>query len=187
LIIRSRLELQLKNLALRHQIAVLQRSLKRRPKLTSTDRLLWVYLSRIWRDWRSTLVIVKPETVVVWHRKGFRLFWTWKVRRRQPGRPPAARKTRDLIRRMCRENPTWGAPRIHGELLKLGIDIGESSVGKYMVRCRRPPSQTWRAFLQNHAQQLVSIDFFTVPPCASRFFTCSWYWPMTVGASCTST
>ena len=162
-LIRSRVDLQLENLALRHQIGVLQRSLKKRPKLISMDRLLWASLSRIWRDWRSALVIVKPETVVAWHRKGFRLFWTWKVRRGQPGRPAIARETRDLIRRMSRENPTWGAPRIHGELLKLGMDIGESSVTKYMVRCRKPPSQTWRTFLDNHVSQLVSVDFFTVP------------------------
>ena len=162
-LIRSRVDLQLENLALRHQIGVLQRSLKKRPKLISMDRLLWASLSRIWRDWRSALVIVKPETVVAWHRMGFRLFWTWKVRRGQPGRPAIARETRDLIRRMSRENPTWGAPRIHGELLKLGIDIGESSVTKYMVRCRKPPSQAWRTFLDNHISQLVSVDFFTVP------------------------
>jgi putative transposase len=109
------------------------------------------------------LVILKPETVVAWHRKGFRLFWTWKVRRGQPGRPVVARETRDLIRKMWRENPGWGAPRIHGELLKLGIDIGETSVSKYMVRYRKPPSQTWRTFLENHVSQLVSVDFFTVP------------------------
>src|SRR6516164_9651062 len=162
-LIRSRIDLQLENLALRHQIGVLQRSLKKRPKLTSMDRLLWVSLSRIWRDWLSTLAIVKPQTVVAWHRMGFRLFWTWKARRGQRGRPPIARETRDLIRRMCRENPTWGAPRMHGELLKLGIDIGESSVTKYMLPCRKPPSQTWRTFLDNHLSQLVSIDFFTVP------------------------
>src|SRR6516164_2181497 len=94
------------------------------------DRLLWVSLSHIWRDWRSALAIVKPETVVAWHRKGFCLFWAWKVLRGRTGRPAIARETRDLIRRMSRENPTWGAPRIHGELLKLGIDIGESSVTK---------------------------------------------------------
>jgi transposase InsO family protein len=162
-LIRSRIDLQLENLALRHQIGVLQRSLKKRPKLASMDHLLWVSLSRIWRDWRSALVIVKPQTVVAWHRMGFRLFWTWKVRQGQPGRPAIARETRDLIRRMSRENPTWGAPRIHGELLKLGIDIGESSVTKYMVRCLKPPSQTWRTFLDNHVSQLVSVDFFTVP------------------------
>ena len=162
-IFRSRAALGLENLALRHQIGVLQRSARKRPKLTSGDRLLWICLSRLWRDWRSALAIVKPETVVAWHRAGFRLFWTWKVRRGQPGRPVISREVRDLIRKMCRENPGWGAPRIHGELLKLGIDIGESSVSKYMVRCRKPPSQTWRTFLENHAQQLVSIDFFTVP------------------------
>ena len=127
------------------------------------DRLLWVSLSHIWRDWRSALAIVKPETVVAWHRKGFCLFWAWKVRHGRPGRPAIARETRDLIRRMSRENPTWGAPRIHGELLKLGMDIGESSVTKYMLRCRKPPSQTWGTFLDNHLSQLVSIDFFTVP------------------------
>ena len=162
-ILRSRAALQLENLALRHQIGVLQRSARRRPKLTSRDRLLWMCLSRLWSDWRSALAIVQPETVLAWHRAGFRLFWTWKVRRGQPGRPVISREVRDLIRKMCRENPGWGAPRIHGELLKLGIDIGESSVSKYMVRGRKPPSQTWRTFLENHAQQLVSIDFFTVP------------------------
>src|ERR1022692_4594873 len=158
-IIRSRLDLQLENVALRHQIGVLHRSARKRQKLTSGDRLLWVCLSRLWRDWRSALAIVKPETVVAWHRAGFRLFWTWKVRRGQPGRPTIAREVRDLIRQMCRENPGWGAPRIHGGLLKLGIDVAESSVSKYMVRCRKPPSQTWRTFLENHAKQLASIDF----------------------------
>src|SRR5215831_16576112 len=162
-ILRSRAAVELENQALRHQIGALQRSAAKRPKLTSGDRLLWICLSRLWRDWRSALAIVKPETVLAWHRAGFRLFWTWKVRRGQRGRPPIARETRDLIRRMCRENPMWGAPRIHGELLKLGIDIGESSVTKYMLRCRKPPSQTWRTFLDNHLSQLASIDFFTVP------------------------
>jgi hypothetical protein len=104
-----------------------------------------------------------PNSVIRHGHMGFRLFWTWKVRRGQRGRPAIARETRDLIRRMCRENPTWGAPRIHGELLKLGIDIGESSVTKYMLRCRKRPSQTWCTFLDNHLSQLVSIDFFTVP------------------------
>jgi putative transposase len=160
---RSRAALELENLALRHQIGVLQRSARKRPRLTPGDRLLWVWLSWIWGDWRSTLAIVKPETVVAWHRAGFRLFWTWKVRRGQPGRPLISREIRDLIRRMCRENPLWGAPRIHGELLKFGIDIGETSVSKYMVRGPKPPSQTWRTFLDNHLTQLVSIDFFTVP------------------------
>src|SRR6266403_2906551 len=156
-IFRSRASLGLENLALRRQIGVLHRSAGKRPKLTAGDRLLWICLSRLWCDWRSPLAIVKPETVVGWHRAAFRWFWTWKVRCRKPGRPVFSSEVRDLIRKMCRETPGWGAPRIHGELLKLGIDIGQSSVSKYMVRCRKPPSQTWRTFLENHAQQLVSI------------------------------
>ena len=135
--VKSRATLQLENLALRHQLGVLRRAVKR-PKLTSADRLLWTWLCEVWSDWRSALVIVKPETVIGWHRKGFRLFWSWKVRRGQPGRPPVPKDTRALIGRMSRENPLWGAPRIHGELLKLGIDIGETSVGKYLVRTRKP-------------------------------------------------
>jgi hypothetical protein len=115
--------LRLENLALRHQIGVLQRSGAKRPKLTSGDRLSWICLSRLWRDWRSALAIVKPQTVSAWHRAGFRLFWTLKVRRGQPGRPVISREVRDLIRKMCRENPSWGARRVHGDRLKLGIDI----------------------------------------------------------------
>jgi hypothetical protein len=108
------------------------------------------------------MVIVKPETVIAWHRQGFRLFWTWKVRHGQAGRSTVSREVRELIRQMSRDNPLWGAPRIHGELLKLGIDIGETSVGKYMLRHRKPPSQTWRTFLENHLKTMVSVDFFTV-------------------------
>src|SRR5258705_10826304 len=158
----SRATLYLENLALRHQLGILRRSVKR-PNLTSADRLLWAWLCEAWSDWRSALVIVKPETVIGWHRKGFRLFWTWKVRHGQPGRPPVSKEIRQLIRKMSRENPLWGAPRIHGELLKLGIDIGETSVGKYIVRTRNPPSQHWQTFLENHVKTMVSIDFFTVP------------------------
>jgi transposase InsO family protein len=161
--VRSRAAVELEILALRHQIGVLQRAAKKRPKVTPADRLFWAVLSRLWKDWRSALVIVKPETVIAWHRKGFRLFWTWKVRRGRRGRPAVAREVRDLIRRMSRENPLWGAPHIHGELLKLGIEIGETSVGKYLVRHRKPPSQTWRTFLRNHVKTLVSVDFFIVP------------------------
>jgi putative transposase len=161
--LKSRASLQLENLALRHQIGVLQRSARKRPKLAAADRFFWVWLCRLWTDWRSALVIVKPDTVIGWHRKGFQLFWTWKIRRGQPGRHPVSQQTRELIRRMSRQNPLWGAPRIHGELLKLGIDIGETSVSKYMVRRRKPPSQTWRTFLENHVKTMVSIDFFTVP------------------------
>jgi putative transposase len=159
---KSRAALHLENLALRHQLGVMQRSVKR-PRLAPPDRFLWAWLCGAWNDWRSALVIVKPETVIGWHRKGFRLFWTWKVRRGRPGRPSVPKDVRELIRTMSRQNPLWGAPRIHGELLKLGIEIGETSVSKYMVRHRRPPSQTWRTFLENHAKTMVSVDFFTVP------------------------
>jgi putative transposase len=160
---RSRAALQIEILALRHQVGVFRRSAKQRPKLTVADRWLWAWLSGAWADWRSALIIVKPETVIAWHRKGFRLFGTWKVRHGTTGRPTVSREVRDLIRTMSRENPLWGAPRILGELLKLSIAIGETSVSKYMIRKRRPPTQTWRTFLDNHIQQLVSADFFTVP------------------------
>jgi transposase InsO family protein len=158
---RSRAALQLEVLG-RHQLGVLQRSVKR-PKLTPADRLLWGWLCAVWADWRSGVFIVKASTVIGWHRKGFRLFWAWKVRHGKPGRPSVPKEVRALIRTMSRENPLWGAPRIHGELLKLGIDIGETSVGKYMARGRKPPSQTWRTFLENHINSMVSVDFFTVP------------------------
>jgi len=160
---RTRAALQVEILALRHQLGVLQRSAKKRPRLTAADRCLWVWLSGVWRGWRSALVIVKPETVIAWHRKGFRLFWAWKIRHGRADRPSVPLEVRELIRKMSRENTTWGAPRIHGELLKLGIEVGETSVGKYMVRHRKSPSQTWRTFLNNHVKDLVSIDFFTVP------------------------
>lgn len=158
---RSRAALQIEILALRHQLGVLQRSVKR-PRLTKSDRFFWAWLSQAWADWRSAVIIVKPETVLAWRRKSFRLFWTWKVRHGQPGRPAVSREVRDLIRTMSRANPLWGAPRIHGELLKLGIDIGQSSVAKYMLRRKRPPSQTWKTFLANNLANLVSVDFFTV-------------------------
>src|SRR5258705_2195276 len=119
-------------------------------------------LSRLWTQWRSALVIVKPETVIAWHRKGFRLYWRWKSRAGKSGRPCVSLEIRELIRQMSTANPLWGAPRIHGELLKLGIQISQASVAKYMVRNRKPPSQTWRTFLDNHVAQLASVDFFTV-------------------------
>jgi len=106
---------------------------------------------------------VKPDTVIDWHRRGFRWYWTWKVRHGQPGRPCVANETRELIRTLSQNSVGWGAPRIHSELLNLGIKISEASVSKYMIRHPKPPSQTWRTFLNNHATQLASVDFFTVP------------------------
>jgi transposase InsO family protein len=159
---RSRAALQIEILALRHQLCVLERSVKR-PRLSAVDRWLWVCLSRGWSGWRAALKFVKPATVIGWQCKGFRLFWTWKCRHGQPGRPAVSCEVRRLIRRMSRENPLWGAPKIHGELLKLGIEISESSVSKYLVRPKGPPSQSWKTFLENHVKSLVSADFFTVP------------------------
>ena len=166
-LLAGRAALVAQNLALRHQLAVLQRSVKH-PRLRRRDRVLWVWLSRIWDGWRSSLVIVKPETVVDWHRQGFRLCWRWKSRHRGDGRPAVPREIRDLIRRMSTANPLWGAPRVHGEMLKLGIDVAQATVSKYMARPRRPPSQTWRTFLDNHVATLISVDFFTVPTASFR-------------------
>jgi putative transposase len=176
---RSRAALELEHIALRHQIGVLKRSARKRPKLTAADRLFWVFLSRVWGDWRSALDIVRPATAIAWHRKGFRLFWTWKIRHGRVGRPAVSREVRDLIRRMSRENPLWGSPHIHGELLKLGIEISETSVAKYVARHRKPPSQTWRTFLDNHVQNLVSVDFFTVPTIRFQVLYVFWCWDMT--------
>ena len=148
---------------MRQQLAVLRRSAPKRLKLTPADRLFWVLLRRMWADWKSALLIVRAETVVAWHRRGFRWFWTWRIHRGKPGRPAVPQEVRDLIRMMSCNNSGWGAPRIHGELLKLGIVITEPTVAKYMVRPRKPPSQTWRTFLENHVKNMVSIDFFTVP------------------------
>jgi len=146
--VRSRAALQLEVLALRHQLQVLRRTRPRRVQLAKADRWLWVLLSRIWAGWRTALVIVKPETVIAWHRQGFRLWWAWRSRRRM-GRPTVPADVRALIRTMAQANPRWGAPRIHGELLKLGIDVCQATVAKYIVRRRQPPSQTWRTFFTN--------------------------------------
>ena len=165
---RTRAVLQLEIVALRHQINVLRRSQQGRVRLRAADRLFWTCLRRLWSGWRSALVIVKPETVIAWHRQGFRLYWSWKSRHGQPGRPELAKETRELIRRMSLANPLWGAPRIHGELLKLGLVLSQATVAKYMVRTRKPPSQTWRSFLNNHASQFASTDFFVVPTVTFR-------------------
>ena len=164
----GRAALMAENLALRQQLIVLQRSLNR-PKLRTRDRIFWVWLSRVWTGWRSVLAIVQPETVVTWHRQGFRLYWRWRSRKK-PGRPTTDKEIRGLIRRMSRENPTWSAPRILSELLLLGHQLAESTVDKYMIRLPKPPSQTWRAFLENHVGQIVATDFFTVPTILFRAF-----------------
>ena len=159
--------LAIENLALRQQLAVYKQRVKR-PRLRPRDRVFWVWLSRFWSNWQSALVIVQPETVVRWHRQGFKLYWCWKSRRRKLGRPPIEREIRDLIRRMSRENLTWGAPRIVSELALLGHSVAQQTVAKYMVRNRKPPSQTWRTFLDNHVPDIAACDFFTVPTATFR-------------------
>ncbi len=124
----------------------------KRPKIRKRDRIFWVLLSRFWKRWTDVLIIVKPETVIRWHRKGFKLFWAFKSRKKVPGRPPIDPKIKKLIRDMAKGNQLQGAPRIHGELLKLGIDVSERTVSNIIKKCRpaKPPSQTWRTFIKNH-------------------------------------
>ena len=131
-----------------------------RPRLSSLDRLLWVLLYRIWPQVIDAMVLVKPATVVEWHRRGFRLYWRW--RSRGPGRPRISPDIRDLIRRMSRANPLWGAPRIHGEPLKLGIKISQATVGRWMPWRPKVPSTTWRSFLRNHLPDIAAIDMFVI-------------------------
>ena len=160
-LLRSRACLHLEVLALRHQLAVLQGG-GRRPRLKPAERLLWSWLSRTWSGWQDALVFVKPSTVISWQRKRFRDHRTRLSQPGTPGRPRIAPEIRDLIRKISRANPSWGSPRIQSELRKLGIDVAKSTVEKYRIRPRKPPSPTWRAFLANHMGELVSLDFFTV-------------------------
>jgi transposase InsO family protein len=164
--VRTHRELALENLALRQQLAV-WKAHQPRPRLTEMDRIFLVLLSRLWASWRHSLQLVRPDTVIGWHRRGFRGYWAWKSCRRS-GRPMISTELRDLIRRMSYANPLWGAPRIHGELLKLGLMVSQATVSKYMLRPRRPPSQAWRTFLKNHAKDLIALDFFTVPTATFR-------------------
>ena len=159
------------NLALRHQLSVLRRT-ARRPRLKARDRVFWVWLSRIWPQWRSALVIVKPETVITWHRRGFKLYWRWKSRAGRPGRPRVDPEIRELIRRISGENPLWGSPRIRDELALLGLKVAKSTVEKYMIKDGRPRSHTWRTFIQNHFSDIAAVDFFTVPTVTFRILYC---------------
>src|SRR5215831_17855582 len=150
---RSRRRLEVENLFLRHQLNIALRRSPNRVQFCGTDRALLVWMTWLWPSLLGLCRVVRPDSVLRWHRAGFRVYWRWKSRGR-PGRPRIAQELRGLIRRMSQENPLWGAPRIHGELLKLGFDIAESTVSKYMVRHRGPPAQTWRTFLRNHADAI---------------------------------
>ena len=160
-------QLALENLSLRQQLAVYKR-MTPRPKLHQADRLFWAALARVWTGWRQALVIVAPATVLRWQRRRFREYWTRLSRRPTGGRPCVNAEIASLVRKMAAANPLWGAPRIHGELLKLGIDISERTVSRLMPKRQPEPSQTWRTFLANHIADLVSIDFFTVPTARLR-------------------
>ena len=156
--------LVLENLALRQQLAIFKRQQKR-PRLSRWDRLFWIALARYWKGWRKPLLVVHPDTVTRWHRQRFGKYWAQLSSRavRKVGRPPIGKKIRELIRTMALGNCRWRAPRIHGELLKLGIKVSERTVSRILHTIPRPPSQTWKTFLQNHMGATVASDFFTVP------------------------
>src|SRR6201989_3625234 len=161
----SRRDLLLENLALRQQLIILKRT-HPRPRIAVSDKLFWVLLRRFWPDWRLALIFVQPETVVRWHRAGFKLYWGWLSRHRtRAGRKCVSMELRELIFRMIAENPTWGAPRIHGELRMLGFDISERTVLRWMRKAPRSPepAKRWAAFLSNHREVIAAMDFFTVP------------------------
>src|SRR5512143_3073881 len=166
-LLRSRAETEAENLVLRQQINVLRRRVPKRPALNNTDRFLFVWLYRWFSSTVGALAIVRPETVIRWHRLGFQAYWPWRSGNRV-GRPKVSAELRALIGEMSRANPLWGAPRIHGELLKLGFDVAQSTVAKYMIRRRGPPSQGWKTFLRNHAPDFGAMDMFVVPTVSFR-------------------
>jgi len=159
---RSRRRVEIENLFLRHQLNIALRRTPNRSRLRTSDRTLLVLMTWLWPSLLGLSRVVQPDTILRWHRAGFRAYWRWKSRGR-PGRPRVSRELRELIRRMNWENPLWGAPRIHGELLKLGFEVAESTVSRYMIKHRGPPSQTWRTFLRNHAEAIAAIDLCVVP------------------------
>ena len=182
---RPRHDLALENLLLRHQLAVLTRPTRARPRarLRAWDKLLWVLARRSCSRWREHLTLVTPDTVVRWHQQGWRLFWRWKSRSRG-GRPHLRPEVQDLIRTMSRDNPLWGTERIRGELLKLGIVVSNRSIRRYRWRGpRRPSSQTWRTFLTNHAHHLWAADLFTVPTLTFKTLYVCWSSLPTAGAN----
>jgi len=164
--LKSQRDLTLENVALRHQLMVLQRQ-PGRSRFRDRDRLFWVWLHRVWPGWQRALLLVQPATVVKWHRKGFRAYWRRKSRPKG-GRPRIDPQVQKLIRDMWSANPTWGKPRIHAELRKIGIEVSDSTVRRYRPPQLGPPSQTWRSFLENHVREIAAIDFFVVPTATFR-------------------
>jgi hypothetical protein len=160
---RSRLESLVEDLALRQQLAIFKHE-RSRPRMGPGDRMFWVFLRSVWRNWANVFIVVEPDTVVQWQRQGFKWFWRWISKAKRVGRPRVPRKVQELIRRMARDNG-WGVPRIHGELMKLGVQIDERTVSRYLPKRRTSPDKlrNWLAFLRNHRDALVGMDFFTVP------------------------
>jgi transposase InsO family protein len=169
-LLKSRRRLEAENLVLRHQVNILRRA-SGRLRLSNADRLTFVWLYRLCPGMVDAIAIIRPETVIRWHRQGFKAFWRWKSRSRG-GRPPIPREIRDLIREMSRANWLWGAPRIHGELLKLGIEVARSTVAKYMIKRPRRPGQSWTTFLRSHAAGIAAVDLFVVPTIGFRLLYC---------------
>jgi transposase InsO family protein len=168
---KSKLRLEAENAVLRHQLIVLKRRLHGRVRFTNHDRWFFIQLYRWFPSILKVVTIVQPETLVRWHRAGFRRYWRWKSNSRG-GRPRIEIELRALIRQMSTENQLWGAPRIHGELLKLGFSVAQSTVAKYMVKRRGPPSQGWRTFLRNHAPDIAAMDLFVVPTIGFKLLYC---------------
>lgn len=164
---KSRARLEAENLILRHQLGILRRQIPKRLVLSSLDRFVFVWIHRLFPSAAGSLALIRPETIVRWHRAGFRAYWRWRSRPRW-GRPKAPLELRQLIHQMSIDNPLWGAPRIHGELLKLGFDVGQTTVAKYMARRRRPPSQSWKTFLHNYTAGISALDLFVVPTVGMR-------------------
>src|SRR5262249_16349989 len=167
LVLRGHRELVLENVALRQQLAAMKRAQKRVP-LNTRDRLFWIALAHGWRNWRTALVFVQPDTVVRWHRDWLRRRWTRRSTRRPEGRPALDPQIRELVRKMATANPLWGAPRIHGELRTLGVDLSERTVSRLLESRTRPRPQTWKTFLTNHLTAAAAVDFFTVPTLTGR-------------------
>ena len=171
----------LENLALRQQLAIYKRK-KKRPRLVGRDRWFWIALSAVWKDWRRPLFVVHPDTVVRWQRERFRRYWAHRSKKSgRWGRPPISRQVRKLIRTIACANPLWRAPRIHGELQKLGIEVSERTVSRVLRTVKWPPSQTWKTFLQNHIGEIVAIDFFTVPTIRLRVLFVFLVWSIGAG------
>jgi hypothetical protein len=168
---RPRAEVEAENLVLRQQINVLRRRMPKRPDLNNADRFLFVWLYHLFPSVLGAVAIVRPETIIRWHRVGFRAYWRWQSRNRV-GRPKVSTELRTLIGETSRANPLWGTPRVHGELLKLGFDVAQSTVARYMCRRRRPPSQGWRTFLSTHTDGIAAVDLFVLPTIAFQILYC---------------